>query len=85
MLLIEIMNDVLLNANNKDVINFLYRPILSLNKKEEKESIKSYDNYKEIDFDKFYEKISLIIQKPDITQKEKQIIFLTQQKLLDLN
>ena len=85
MLLIEIMNDVLLNATNKDVFNFLYRPILSLNKNEEKESIKSYDNYKEIDFDKFYEKISLIIQKPDITQKEKQIIFLTQQKLLDLN
>ena len=85
MLLIEVMNDVLLNSNNKDVINFLYRPILSWNKKEEKECIKSYENYKDIDFDKFYEKLSQLIQKPDITQKEKQIIFLTRQKLLDLN
>ena len=85
MLLIEVMNDVLLNSSNKDVFNFLYRPILSWNKKEEKECIKSYENYKDIDFDKFYEKLSQLIQKPDITQKEKQIIFLTQQKLLDLN
>ena len=85
MLLIEVMNDVLLNSNNKDVINFLYRPILSWNKKEEKECIKSYENYKDIDFDKFYEKLSQLIQKPDITQKEKQIIFLTRQELLDLN
>ena len=85
MLLIEVMNDVLLNSSNKDVFNFLYRSILSWNKKEEKECIKSYENYKDIDFDKFYEKLSQLIQKPDITQKEKQIIFLTRQKLLDLN
>ena len=85
MLLFENMNEHLLNSNLKDIINFLYRPILSKNKIEEKEVNELNQDYKEIYFDKFCDKICELVQKKDLTQKEKQIILLTQQKLYELS
>ena len=85
MLLFENMNEHLLNSNLKDIINFLYRPILSKNKIEEKELNELNQDYKEVYFNKFCDKICELVQKKDLTQKEKQIILLTQQKLYELS
>ena len=85
MLLFENINTHLLNSNFKDIINFLYRPILSKNKIEVKEVNGLNQDFKEIYFDKFCDKICELIQKKDLTQKEKQIILLTQQKLYELS
>ena len=82
-LLFDKMNEILLNSNNKDIINFLYRPILSTNKVEEKEINELHLDYKEIYFDKFYENISELLKKRNLTNKEKKIIFLILQKIND--
>ena len=78
------MNEILLNSNNKDIINFLYRPILTTNKTEEKEINELNQDYKEIYFDKFNEKLSELLKKANLSNKEKKIIFLVQQKINDL-
>ena len=83
-LLFDTMNEILLNSNNKDIINFLYRPILNTNKLEkidEKEFNELNEDYKEIYFDKFYNKLSELLKKPNFTNKEKKIIFLVKQKI----
>ena len=83
-LLFNTMNEILLNSNNKDIINFLYRPILNTNKLEkieEKEFNELNEDYKEIYFDKFYNKLSELLKKPNFTNKEKKIIFLAKQKI----
>ena len=81
MLLFENMNELILNSNIKDIINFLYRPILSTNKNEEKEFNEFNEDYKDFYFDKFYDKFFELLKKPELTQKEKKIILLTKQKL----
>ena len=83
-LLFNKLNEILLNSNNKDIINFLYRPILTTNKTEEKEINELNQDYKEIYFDKFNEKLSELLKKANLSNKEKKIIFLVQQKINDL-
>ena len=85
-LLFDNINEILLNSNNKDIINFLYRPILTTNKIEkieEKNINELYDDYKEIYFDKFYDKLCELLKKQNLTNKEKKLIFLIQQKMKD--
>ena len=84
MLFMEMMNEIVLNPNKVDIINFLSRPILSGDKIKEKESNENDNDNKEIDFDKFYYKISELFQKPEKTQKEKNLLFLSQQKMLEI-
>ena len=85
MLLFENINMHLLNSNIKDIINFLYRPILSKNKIEENEINELNQDYKEAYFDKFCDKISELLQRRDLSQKEKKLILLTKQKLYDFS
>ena len=74
-----------MNSNNKNIINFLSRPILSAEKSDIKNnSCKLNYHHKNIEFDKFYEGIYELIQKQNLTQKEKNLILLSQQKLLAL-
>ena len=83
-LLFDNINEILLNSNNKDIINFLYRPILTINKMEEKEINELNEEYREIYFDKFYDKLSELVKKQNLTNKEKKLIFLIQQKINDI-
>ena len=82
-LLFDNINEILLNSNNKDIINFLYRPILTINKMEEKEINELNEEYREIYFDKFYDKLSELVKKQNLSNKEKKLIFLIQQKMKD--
>ena len=68
------MNEILLNTNNKNIINFLYRPILTTNNTKEIEEKKINElnqDYKEIYFDKFYNQFSELLQKTNLTDREK--------------
>ena len=68
-LLFDNINEILLNSNNKDIINFLYRPILTINKMEEKEINELNEEYREIYFDKFYDKLSELVKKQNLSNK----------------
>ena len=81
MILIDLMNETLLDENKKVIFNFLCRPILSVDKVGEYSFSEFYQNYKENDFEKLYEGISGLIQKPDKEDREQRMIFLVHRKL----
>ena len=84
MILLDIINEVLLNNNRKGIIKFLSRPIISLNKKEEKYLNDFYKNYYEADFDNFYSDVSALVQKTGKRETEKQLLLLSNQQLKKL-
>ena len=75
---------MILNSRNKDIINFLYHPIISVEDNNEKEFIEFNHTFKEKNFDNFYKGISEMIQNNIKSKKEKNLILLSQQKLLKL-
>ena len=85
MLINEVIKDVILNSRNKDIISFLYHPIISVEENNEKEFNELESNFKENNFDKFYEGILELIQNDTKSKKEKNLILLSQQKLFELS
>ena len=81
MIFIDIINETILTKNKRDIINLMARPILSTNKEEKYELSKFYEFYTENDFNKFYEKISELMQKTDKKEKEKNLINLVNKNL----
>ena len=79
MILIDIINETLLDDNLKPIINFLCRPLLSIDKNESFSEF--YQNYKENDLDSLYNGISELIQKNDKEEREKRLIFLVNKNL----
>lgn len=84
MILFDIINKTILDEKKKDIINFLSRPILSLNKNSYEEKDVFYDSYKENDFDKFYEGYIELFKKPDKKNREKKLLMLSKQQLKEL-
>ena len=66
MILLDIMNETLINSNNKraNIIKFLSRPVISANKKEENKE-DGVANYKEKDFDDFFNESLDLIRKTE--------------------
>jgi len=84
MILFDIINETFLGMDVKDVINFLSRPIISLNRKEQNELAIFYHSYKSSDFDKFYDEINELSQKSNKRIEETQLISLTKKHLNSL-
>ena len=84
MILFDIINKTILGGPKKDIINFLSRPILSLNKNNFEEKDIFYESYKEKDFIKFYKGFLELSKKPDKKDKEKRLLNLSQQQLKEL-
>ena len=86
MILLDLMNDTLLNYNNnrKDIIKFLSRPIISINKNEENELNDFYKQYNENDFDNFYHETSELVLKSKGLEMEKKLITLSNYQLKEL-
>ena len=84
MILFDIINRTILDTSKKDIINFLSRPILSINKDIFEEQDVFYEPYKENDFDKFCEGLEKLIKKPDKKNKEKKLVGLSKLKLKEL-
>ena len=84
MILFDIINKTILDNKKKDIINFLSRPILSMNRDIFEEKDPFYEPYKEDDFDKFCEGMDELIKKPDKKDKEKRLVVISKLKLKEL-
>ena len=84
MILLDIINNILLDDKEKDIVNFISRPILPSNNEEFGKQDIFYLKYKNNDFDKFYDSFSGLIEKGDKNKKEKILIGLTNEKLKEL-
>ena len=77
-MLFNIINETLLADQIKSIINFLCRPIVSIDdNKNKKETPDFYKIYKEDDFNKFSEEMIELVKKPKKNDKEKKLIFLS--------
>ena len=84
MVLLDILNNILLDDKEKDIVNFISRPILPSNNEEFGKQDIFYLKYKNNDFDKFYESFSGLIEKGNKNKIEKILIGLTNEKLKEL-
>ena len=74
MFLFDIINQTIINGKKKDIINFLSRPLISIQQKEKSEEEIFYKNYNEIEFNKLYEGIVELVQKSDKEKREENLI-----------
>ena len=84
MILLDIINNIILDDKEKDIVNFISRPIIPSNNEDFGKQDIFYLKYKNKDFDKFYESFSGLIEKGDKNKKEKILIGLTNEKLKEL-
>ena len=84
MILFDIINRTILDDSKKHIINFLSRPVLSMNKNTFEEKDIFYEGYKEEDFDKFYDGFLELVKKPNKKNKEKQLALLSKGHLKEL-
>ena len=74
MILFDLVNQITLDDNKKTIINFLCRPVISLNNEQKIELDEFYKKYKERDFKKFSIKIQDLAQKQNKDEKENKLI-----------
>ena len=70
MILFDLLNQIILNDSKKTIINFLCRPVISLDNDIKKEFNEFYKNYKERDFKKYYQEIQNLSQKQNKDDKD---------------
>ena len=80
MILFDIMNQIILDEGKKTIINFLGRPVISLNTKQ-KNVDEFYKNYREKDFKKFAQEIQDLSQKQNKTYDENKLISVSNEHL----
>ena len=85
MLLFDIMNETVINSETKDIINYLTRPIISYKHNEEEELSLFYNNYKKVDFDKFYEEAIQLSKKIDKRKEEIKLLSICNRHLKEMN
>ena len=74
MLLFDLINQITLNNNKKEIINFLCRPIISVNKEVKNKFSEFYNYYNEKSFNKYIENIQELIEQPKKEDKEIELI-----------
>ena len=84
MIFFDIMKDILLDPETKDISNFLVRPIISLSSNEENEISSLHNRYTESDFDKFYKEIIQLSNKHEKTCEEFRLLSLSNKHLKEL-
>ena len=82
-MLFNIINETILADHIKSIINFLCRPIVSINDNKNKKELDFYKIYKEDDFNKFSEELIELVKKPKKKEKEKKLILLSNIHLKD--
>jgi hypothetical protein len=81
MILFDLLNQIILDESKKTIINFLCRPIISLNTKQKNEFEEFYKNYRERDFKKFFQEIQDLSQKEDKDEKANKLISVSNEHL----
>ena len=81
-MLFNIINETILDENIKSVVNFLCRPIISIeNDYNKNENIQFYQCFKDEDFEKFSDELIRLDKKPKKEIKENKLIFLSNNHL----
>ena len=81
MILFDLINQIVINDNKKQIINFLCRPIISSDKKEKDKFEELSKNYREKDFNKFSEQIIELVNNPQKNEKQTKLISLSHNHL----
>ena len=84
MILLDIINKTLLEDNMNSIINFVSRPIFSINKTKEKEFESLYQTYNDTEFDKFSNELYELSRKSDKKSTEKKLINISNKQLKEL-
>ena len=83
-MLFNIINETILDAHVKSIVNFLSHPIISINKDNDKNDFEEfYRSYKESDFNKFSEDLTKLVQKPKKEIRERKLISFANKRLKD--
>ena len=80
MILFDVMNQTMIDDNKKPILNLLSRPVISANKKNKKEFFEFYKNYKEKDFNRYYDKIQEIVQNPKKEEMEGKLVSISNEQ-----
>ena len=84
MILFDIMKDILLDTETKNIAYFLVHPIISLSNNEEDELLSIHKKYNESDFYKFYDEIIQLSNKNEKTKEEIKLMSLSNEHLKKL-
>ena len=81
MILFDIINQTILEDNKKKIINFLCRPVININQKAKYKDQEFYNNYREKDFNRYYDCIQELVQKPQKEDREMRLISVSNEHL----
>ena len=81
MILFDVMNRTMIDDNTKPIFNFLSRPVISVNKKAKVEFNEFYKNYRERDFNKYYDRIQEMVHKPKKEEREEKLVSISNEQL----
>ena len=84
MILLDIINNTIIDDKKRDILNFLSRPIISLNKNKNERQDIFYENLFENDFDKFYNSIYELSRKANKNDYEKRLVNYSKEQLKEL-
>lgn len=75
------INQTLLDEKEKTLMNFLTRPIISIDHEEKDDFKKIYENFEDSDFDKYYERVVGIISNSKKEEKDKKLLSISNEHL----
>ena len=81
MILFDIINQTVLDDDKRKIINFLSRPVININQKNKYKSDEFYSNFREKDFNKYYDCIQDLVQKPQKEDREIKLISVSNEHL----
>ena len=84
MILFDFLNKIIIDENRIPIINFICRPIISLDKEEKNKYDDFYKNYREKDFNQFSEEIMDLTEKPRDKDKKMRLVSLSREHLKKL-
>ena len=80
-ILFDVINQTMIDHNKRTILNFLSRPVISVNKKTKNEFNEFYRNYKEKDFNKYYDNIQELVQKQKKDPREEMLLTISNEHL----
>ena len=81
MILFNIMNQTMIDERQKVILNFLSRPLISIDQKNRNAFDEFYKNYKEKDFNRYYDQIQELAQKQKKEEREEKLISISNERL----
>ena len=74
MMLLDIMNEMFIDSETKEILNFLARPVVSLKHNEENELALFCHKYEKTDFEQFYKEVIQLSNKTDKRKEDIKLI-----------